>query len=239
MNSLRNFQYYLGEQMRKIKIIFFASIQFLFYFLLTPISFLLYKNKRVWIVCERGDDARDNGYWLFYSLCNKYRYVNCYYLIDKKSPDFQKVKKLGKVVKYKSFKHWLLYIFAEVRATTHLAAFAPGNYIGEYFKHHKQRGVNVFLQHGITHNEFPSNYYKNNGSDLFICGAKPEYDFLSKNCGYPISNIVYTGFNRFDELHDFETKNQILIMPSWRSYLYDLSKENFKKSWLLILIKML
>ena len=216
--------------MRKNSHIILFVFQYCFYYLITPLAYFLYKNKYPWIICERGDDARDNGYTMFNYLRHEQQYINAFYLINKKSIDYPKVKALGKVVRYKSLKHWLLYRVAECRMTTHLAAFAPGNYIGEWFKHHKQCGINVFLQHGITHNEFPSNYYEHNGSDLFICGAKPEYDHISKNCHYPEGNVVYTGFSRFDELHDFKTKNQILIMPSWRVYLQGLSKEEFKQS---------
>ena len=216
--------------MKNLHRLFLFTIQYLFYFFITPLAYLLYNKKYPWIISERGDDARDNGYAMFKYLRFEQQYINAYYLINKKSIDYQKVESLGKVVRYKSLKHWLLYRVAECRMSTHLAAFAPGNYIGEWFKRHKQKGINVFLQHGITHNEFPSNYYEHNGSNLFVCGAKPEYDHISKNCHYPEGNVVYTGFSRFDDLHDFETKNQILIMPTWRSYLQGLSKEEFKKS---------
>ena len=216
--------------MRKIFHGFLFLAQFSFYWLIYPIAKLIYGNKRVWIICERGDDARDNGFWMFKYLSTEHSYVNQYFLINKHSADYPKVRKIGKVVKYKSFKHWLLYCAAEVRMTTHLASFAPGNYIGEYFKHHKQKGVNVFLQHGITHNEFPSNYFEHNGSDLFICGSKPEFDHISKNCNFPVENVVYTGFARFDGLHDNSIKKQILIMPSWRSYLSGLNNKDFEIS---------
>lgn len=216
--------------MKKILHGFVFVCQLCFYWLIYPLANLIYGNKRVWIICERGDDARDNGYWMFKYLHTEHCYVNQYYLIDKKSADYQKISKYGKVVKYKSLKHWFLYCAAEVRMTTHLAAFAPGNFLGEWFKHHKQKGVNVFLQHGITHNEFPSNYFEHNGSDLFICGAKPEYDHVLNNCHYPEKNVVYTGFARFDGLNEFTLKKQILVMPSWRSYLYGLKDEEFKKS---------
>lgn len=216
--------------MKKIVHFFIFVVQFCFYWLLFPIAKLLYGNKRVWIVCERGDDARDNGYFMFKYLRAEHQYVNIYYLIKKKSVDYNKVKPLGKVVGYKSFKHWLLYIAAEVRMTTHLAAFAPGNFVGEWFKRHKQSGVNVYLQHGITHNEFLCTYNKYNGSDIFVCGAKDEFNFVSQKCGYPKGNVVYTGFSRFDNLHDCELKKQILIMPTWRSYLRDINTTDFTKS---------
>ena len=216
--------------MRKIYHFFLFFIQYCFYYLITPIAYLLYKKKYPWIICERGTDARDNGYAMYkYLKCDK-PFVNVYYLISKKSVDLHKFNPLTKIVKYKSFKHWLLYRAAECRMSTHLAAFAPGNYIGEWFKHHRQSGINVFLQHGITHNEFPSNYYEHNGSDLFICGAEAEFKYISKNCHFPEGNVVYTGFSRFDELHNNDTKNQILVMPSWRSYLKGKTKAEFKES---------
>lgn len=216
--------------MRKLTHGFLFLIQYCFYWILYPIAKLFYGNKRVWIICERGDDARDNGYWMFRHIREQHSYVNAYFIIKKHSADYHKVKAIGKVVEYKSLKHWLLYCSAEVRMTTHLAAFAPGSFIGEFFKHHKQKGVNVFLQHGITHNDFPSNYFEFNGSDLFVCGAKPEFEHISSNCNYPKGNVIYTGFARFDGLHDFEVKKQILIMPSWRSYLFKCNEEEFCNS---------
>ena len=216
--------------MKKFFHLIIFVFQFIFYWLIYPLAKLIYGSKRVYIICERGNDARDNGYFLFKYLSTEHQYINQYFIIDKKSVDYEKVSKIGKVCNYKSLKHWFLYCAAEVRITTHLSAFAPGSYIGEWFKHHKQSGVNVFLQHGITHNEFPSTYYNYNGSDLFICGAKTEFDFISKNCGYPSGNVVYTGFARFDSLHNFKTKRQILVMPSWRSYLFGVSSENFLNS---------
>lgn len=216
--------------MKKIFHFILFVLQFVFYYILYIPAKIFYGSKRVWIICERGDDARDNGYWFYKHLNSEHKYVNNYYLIKKSSVDYQKIRKIGKTVRYKSFKHWLLYCAAEVRASTHLSSFAPGNFIGEWFKYHKQKGINVFLQHGITHNDFPSNYFEKNGSDLIICGAKPEFDSFIKLNHFPKSNVVLSGFSRFDGLHDFEVKKQILVMPSWRSYLFGLSKECFSES---------
>lgn len=216
--------------MKKLYHLFLFAIQYCFYYFITPLAYMIYKNKHPWIISERGDDARDNGYAMFKYLRKEQQYINVYYIITKKSADYPKVKSLGKVVKYKSFKHWLLYIMSECRMSTHLAAFAPSSYIGEWFKHHKHKSIDVFLQHGINHNSYPSNYFKFNGCDLFICGARPEYDYLKQTGNYPEGNIVYTGLPRFDYLHDYENKNQILVMPTWRNYLRGISKETFIKS---------
>ena len=217
--------------MKKFYHLLLFAIQYCFYYFITPLAYLIYNNKNPWIVSERGDDARDNGYAFFrYLHDHQLSFINAYYLIKRKSVDYDKVKKLGNVIRYKSLRHWLLYRVAECRLSSHLSAFAPGNYIGEWFKHHKHKSIDVFLQHGINHNDYPSNYFKYNGCDLFVCGAKPEYDFLKDKGGYPKKGIVYTGLPRFDYLHNCTTKNQILLMPTWRNYLRGLPKKDFIES---------
>ncbi|HML06424.1 MAG TPA: CDP-glycerol glycerophosphotransferase family protein, partial [Methanobacterium sp.] len=77
----------------------------------------------------------------------------------------------------------------------------------------------IFLQHGVIKDDIsdilgkknPNNYF-----DLFICGAKPEFDYINSNYGYLPGEVVYTGLARFDYLHDTVSKNQILVMPTWR-----------------------
>ena len=60
--------------------------------------------------------------------------------------------------------------------------------------------------------------YKTSKINEFICGAKPEYDFVKKEFGYPQDAVKYLGFCRFDNLHNFKVKKQILIMPTWRQW---------------------
>ena len=73
---------------------------------------------------------------------------------------------------------------------------------------------------------------------LFICGAKPEYEYIKEKFGYPDGYVKYTGLSRFDNLHNFKVKeNQILVMPTWRRWLDNkiiekkefLNTEYFKK----------
>ena len=152
-------------------------------------------------------------------------------MIDPRSADYTNVASLGLTVKRGSLKHWLIFIAADVRMSTHLFLFAPAAYVGEFIKrHHTRHTVNVDLQHGITHNTFPSTYKKANGSDLYICGAKPEYEWVRSNFGWDKASIQYTGFARFDGLYDSVLKKQILIMPTWRTELRDVSEEGFLQS---------
>ncbi len=191
-----------------------------------------FKSRHPWLISERGTDARDNGYWMFLYLQEIKKQINSYFVIDKKSPDCLKLTKYKKnVIQKGSLKHWLMFIAADVRMATHLFLFAPVPYVGEFIKHHHTRKtINVDLQHGITHNTFPSNYKNINGSDLYICGAKPEYEWVKNNFGWDDKSIKYTGFARFDGLHNITTKKQILIMPTWRSELRDKDEKSFLES---------
>ena len=53
---------------------------------------LFYKRGSIWLVCERGVDARDNGYWFFRYLRTHYPEIKAYYLITKNSPDRERVQ---------------------------------------------------------------------------------------------------------------------------------------------------
>ncbi len=201
------------------------------YYLLFSLAYILYKRKHYWLISERGDDARDNGYWMFKYIRENRPEMNAAYVIDPKSTDAPKVQALGETLKKGSLKHWLIFIAADVRMSTHLFLFAPAPYVGQWIKkHHTKHSINVDLQHGITHNRFPSTFKEINGSDLYICGAKPEHDWVIEEFHWDDKSALYTGFARFDGLHHIQTKRQILIMPSWRTKLRDAEEERFMQS---------
>ena len=39
------------------------------------------KYRELWLVCERGNDARDNGYWFYRYLKEKHPEINARYVI--------------------------------------------------------------------------------------------------------------------------------------------------------------
>ena len=51
--------------------------------------------RHVWLVTERGFDARDNAYWFFRYLRERHPEINACYVIDPDSPDCPKVAQLG------------------------------------------------------------------------------------------------------------------------------------------------
>ena len=207
-------------------------LDFLKVLLCCPLGCLLYCIKDIYIVCERGTDARDNGYHMFKYIVENHPDKKVYYVIDKRSADYPKVARLGKVINYKSWKHALYFVAAKTKISTHVMGYAPGvpYYFGKIHRYIKFPGKHVFLQHGVIKDDLVSLHRHQARMDLFICGAKPEYEFVRDWFGHPDGVIRYTGLARYDNLHGHKTKREILIMPTWRMYLSRMNKEEFRKS---------
>ncbi|WP_298521114.1 CDP-glycerol glycerophosphotransferase family protein, partial [uncultured Methanobrevibacter sp.] len=77
------------------------------------------KNKRIWFFMDRPDASDDNGMHLFKYAADKDPDIKKYYIIDKNTPDYNEMKKIGNVLGFKSLKHRYLGLFAENIITTH------------------------------------------------------------------------------------------------------------------------
>lgn len=205
----------------------------IFAFLLFPLARLFLWHKKIWIVSEFGYEARDNGYSFYKYMRKKHPEINCYYAIDFNSSDYPKIKELGNAIKFGSFKHFAYWCAARYIISSKTQGFCPSYYLTLLRKKMHLWGKYVFLQHGITKDDQKFLYKKPSKIDLFICGAKPEYDDIKAHYGYKDNEVVYTGFARFDDYFGIEPKNQILVMPTWRRYAENV---NFKdteyfKTW--------
>lgn len=207
-------------------VMFFSNL--IFFYLMYPISYLLYGNKHIWLISEINFDARDNGYSFFKYLRKEQPCINCVYLIDKDNRNYLNVVNLGKTVKPHSLKHFLFFISAECIISTIVHGSCPNKYIVKAFQKKKLvKGKYVNLKHGI-YKDFSEMDLKSNAHlDLIICGTDPEYNYILKTYGYDKDQVVYTGLARFDTLDSSFTKNEILVMPTWRRWLDPLSKNEF------------
>lgn len=181
-----------------------------------------------WLVCEDKNEARDNGYHFFKWVRENRPKQKIAYAINKKSPDYEKVKGLGKVISYGTLSHWFWYIVADKNISSQKGG-KPNAAVCYFFEvtlglRKKNR---VFLQHGITINKGEWLFYPNTKMWRFITACKPEHEFIKEHFGYPEENIKLLGFARFDSLHGVETdKNLILVMPTWRNWLGRESRDN-------------
>ena len=201
------------------------------YYFIFPIAIIMYHNKEIYLISERGHDARDNGFYMFEYIRKNAPSFDVYYVIDRLSPDYDKVKKLGNVIEPKTLKHYLLFIGAKYKISTHIMGYAPDMlfYIS-FNKKHKVPGKQIFLQHGVIKDNIEGLYYRNTRADIFVCGAEPEYFFVKQHFNYNERQVVYTGLARYDGLFDFKTKRQILVMPTWRVFMKDVDPDRFRKS---------
>ena len=205
----------------------------MFTFLLFPFARLLLSHRKIWIVSERENECRDNGYVFFKYIREEHKDINCFYALKKNSPDYNKIKELGNVIWFGSLKHFLYYCAAKYLICSTTQGFCPSYYLTLLRKKMHLWGTYVFLQHGITKDNQTFLYKKQAKIDLFVCGAKPEYEDISLKYGYSDNQVVYTGFARFDLYHNLSIKNQIIVMPTWRRTADDSSFEesNYYKIW--------
>ncbi len=185
---------------------------------------LFYKKKH-WVICERGTDARDNGYYFYRFLKEKHPEIEVYYLIDKNSADYDKVKE--DAVKYGSFRNYWVVVSAEKLISTHYATMLQCT-SSKLFVLSKLYKKFYFLQHGVIKDSLPMLYASQAPMRLFVCGAYPEYKFVLETFGHSENVVKYTGLARYDTLNNDNVKKQILLMPTWRNYIH--SEEEFLHS---------
>lgn len=191
------------------------------------------KNKDLWIILERGYDAQDNAWHFFKYMCENQKDYNVKFAIDKSSLDYKRnLKGLEDLVlDYSSINYFKNLYSAKYIVSTHLDTDIP-----RWLKRKLRNSILcpkakiVFLQHGVIHNHLEVLHYPKVKVDLFITGAKREYDLIKKLYGYPEGIVKYTGLARYDNLINNSPKNIILIMPTWRMSYRNMTDDEFKKT---------
>lgn len=184
--------------------------------------------------------AEDNGYQFFkYCMENdmeKYMNRKIYYVIDKNSPDYQKVKKYDKnVLDFMSVKFIAYMLAAKLLVSSDVRSHAYAwRHRSSIISHVIQKKKHVFLQHGVTAMKKVDNIFgksNNSPTNLFIVTSEDEYNIVSKYFGYNKNEIALTGFARWDVLEDkSQGRREILLMPTWRNWLDDVDSETFRNS---------
>lgn len=183
----------------------------------------LLKRKPIWLISDRILKADDNGEAFFrYLQDNHKKEINSYFVISKNSPDYQRMKKVGRVVDDQSFRHKLLFLLADLNISSQANEVTENPFWG----HHEpymglQKPRFIFLQHGIIQDDL-SNWLNRYNKDLegFVVSAKPEYKSIVNGAyDYPENVIWLTGLPRYDSLYN-DTKRIITIIPTWRAYLF-------------------
>lgn len=184
------------------------------------------RKKNVWLIVERINNAEDNG-WIFYQwMKSNHSERHVYFLLDKRAKNFDCNDK--QMIAWGSFKHYVYYLASDIQIKTMFNTARPSQRICCYYEDYLRKPLKfVYLRHGISASGVEHHTYQLQKARIFICGAKPEYDFVKKYAGYPEGYVQYTGFARFDDLLSQQTDGKfVLIMPTWRRYIEDYTCTN-------------
>jgi hypothetical protein len=179
-----------------------------------------FAGKPIWLVGERADTARDNGYHLHAYLRRERPDIRAYYVIDRSSDQYAKMAALGRVVAHSSWRHRMLAMHARVLVGAYsLKYLLPRSWDPDVYARQlawRFGAFRVYLKHGIN-DKMPVRR-RTNGYDLYFTGVKGETDSARDGTGY-FEQIVQTGLARYDALVPTPPSRTILFMPTWRSYL--------------------
>lgn len=224
---------------------------------LNIIHYPFFRKKRVWLFMDLPQVAGDNALELFKYANSQKSNVKCYFVLDKaleseydylaasnrhklkrflglgkESEHYRQIKKIGKVLPYRSLKHRIFALICEFIITSH-----PDNpliypFWGNYpHLSGLTKSKTVFLQHGVTKDNVAEwlNDFDKPLAMLVTVSDREKDSFRNPDYGYDESIVRTLGFPRFDRLEN-NPKKEIVIMPSWRRYLDQLSPSDFVKS---------
>lgn len=181
-------------------------------------------KKERWIVMDRIHTADDNAEHLFRFLCKeKKSKIKSWFVLMRRSPDFKRMKKVGKVLAFREWKYKLNVLLATciVSSQAEDNLFNPWDVDGIYMRD-LYRYKYIFLQHGIIKHDLSAwlNRFNKNLS-LFVTSAVPEYQaILKEDYFYDESVVKLTGLPRYDALkQELRPKKQIFFLPTWRTEL--------------------
>lgn len=206
--------------LRKINRLFFQAIDMIIYYFKSSSYKNDLKYKNMWLISERGNEAKDNGYVFFEYLRKEHPEINAHYVIDKSfTKDYNKVKDLGNIIEYGSDEHKIAFLLCEKAICTHIGFLEPWAYkLYKLILDGNNKKKFIFLQHGVILHDV-SDIYKKAATkiDLFITSTSNETKAIKESSyGYDENQVVQTGLARFDKLYNRVEKNQILLMPTWR-----------------------
>jgi CDP-glycerol glycerophosphotransferase (TagB/SpsB family)/GT2 family glycosyltransferase len=186
------------------------------------LSRLMPQYRGCWLLMDRAVKADDNAEHLYRHLMNNCAAGGKYFVLDRGSPDWERLKKDGfKLLANRSLSHILAMLNADFLISSHVDSYVfwpmSKRYFGDLVRYRF-----VFLQHGLTMQDI-SRWLNAKDIDLFVTSSPAEYQSIvapTSNYKFSAAEVKLTGFPRHDALlNDRPTGDAILIMPTWRRYL--------------------
>lgn len=180
-------------------------------------------KRNIWMYSDKIYKAGDNAEWLYRYALKQKDGISHYYVLRDDSPDTDVFARDNiPYLKYKTIRQRLLFLHANIIVFTHNNA--PGYYrfakANEVFFRGLYNYDIMYIQHGLTVQE-TSWLFKKSEDDFrrFFIASKYEAENLTRPAyGFKSSELVHAGATRYDGLVSNDKKN-ILITPTWRTYL--------------------
>ncbi len=210
-------------------------------------SFLMYKlgkflkkrrNKKINLYYEKFAGKAEEGVFDLCLKCNESERTDNYFIIDKDSPDYDKIKDYEFVVPKYSFKYyWLLYNsnhFISSESPIQINIIRSNN---KYLRKALYEKEFIFLQHGVTYlkaHEQNSPYGKGKEAEpnYMVVGSQKEKYAVCDMLGIFEEKLLKSGLPIFDTIEYEHINNQtddfITVMFTWKHYEEDL--HDFRES---------
>ncbi|MFF2451519.1 CDP-glycerol glycerophosphotransferase family protein [Isoptericola sp. NPDC058082] len=180
-----------------------------------------FAGREIWLIGERKDTAQDNGIHLFRHIRESDPRRRAYYVIDRSSPQYDRVAPYGHVVAHSSWRHQLLLLHATVLANAYMIGYlVPDGWdVRDYTRHIVWRvgALRVYLKHGVHLSPYAVKR-GTTGYDICLTVTPRETEALRAASGYD-RQLVEAGMPRYDALTPTPPSRTILFMPTWRNYL--------------------
>ena len=183
--------------------------------------FLPLKRKPIWMFIDKIYKGGDCSEYLYRYSSAQNDGIRKYYLIDKKTPDYRRLRREGyRPLVRGTLKHKLLFLYADMMVISNSTVFAFNGYdilTSQYIRDLVNFHV-CCVQHGMSVQKIAvaQNRLRDN-IRLYFCASKYEIDNLIRPVydydGYDALRL--TGVPRHDGLIN-EDKRQLIFSPTWR-----------------------
>ena len=181
-----------------------------------------------WVLIDRVDDSGDSAENLFRYLRKRHRKINAWFVVQKGTPDFNRLKADGyrRIAGYGGVLHILLMLNCKHLISSHIDApiVTPTMLAGLVGRPDWNF---VFLQHGVIKDDL-SGWLNRKRIDLFVTSTPDEYHSIAGDDNryvFTTKQVKRTGLPRFDRLRELAQNvspgetGRILVAPTWRDQL--------------------
>ncbi|MBM7616592.1 CDP-glycerol glycerophosphotransferase (TagB/SpsB family) [Weissella uvarum] len=194
-------------------------------------------DKPIILIMETVNSAHDNGSVMFNYLNRYYaKQFDTYYVLAKDSSERDNIERYDDhIIDFQTPRHLELFLMADAFLYTHFVTYLMP-FDSEYLMQKIIQTPKIDLQHGIAGLKAQPKDVKPLPNTQIVVSSDREANFVKEEFDYTDKQILLTGMPRFDGIlrnrawSSFKARRHVLIMPTRRRKLINLSDDDFKES---------